>query len=233
MSGAGRRAIDPLAKIADAGRWVTPRDRVVLVLLTEHRVATAAQIARVEFPCPNRARVRLEQLAERHYLARWRPYVRPGSAPFQYTVGPLGAALTAAAKQEPIPKPSEVTREAWRLEHSPNLAHRLAVVEFFTRLHGHARTLPGAALAEWWSEVRPLDRTHPPGSTRDPVPLRTRPRHRTPRHPADQARQVPQPGQPAARLRRTVVRSLEAERFDGAQPGGAAGGIAAGEQADR
>ncbi|MBB6379687.1 hypothetical protein BKA01_006962 [Pseudonocardia eucalypti] len=131
---------------------MTDRDRRVLALLIEHRVATADQIARVEFPCPNRARVRLEQLATRHFLARWRPYVRPGSAPYHYTVGPVGAALDAAANERPAPKPSEVARDAWRLEHSPNLAHRLGVVEFFTRLHGHARTFPGAALVEWWSE---------------------------------------------------------------------------------
>jgi hypothetical protein len=132
---------------------LTDRDRRILALLVEHRVATADQIARVEFPCATRARGRLCRLAERGILARFRPYQRPGSRPWHYTVGPLGAAITAAATGTRTPRASLITEATRRIEHSPNLTHQLGVVEFFTLLYAAARNLPGAALAEWWSET--------------------------------------------------------------------------------
>lgn len=131
---------------------LTPRDRRVLALLVEHRVAIAEQIARVEFPNAHRARSRLPKLAEAGYLARWRPYQRPGSAPMIYTVGQRGAVEIAAATDAPMPRSSDTAEKVLRLQHSPKLGHLLGVVEFFTLLHAAAGALPGAALAEWWSE---------------------------------------------------------------------------------
>jgi hypothetical protein len=69
-----------------------------------------------------------------------------------YTVGQRGAAILAAATEAPAPRPSDTAEKILRLQHSPKLAHMLGVVEFFTLLHAAARSLPGAALAEWWSE---------------------------------------------------------------------------------
>jgi protein involved in plasmid replication-relaxation len=124
----------------------------VLDLLAEHRAATAEQVARIWFPSEKRAADRLRQLFEADYLARWRPYLRPGSAPLIYTIGPRGAALLAAAADAPAPRPSDTTEKVFRLQHSPSLGHTLGVVELFTLLHAAARALPGAALTEWWSE---------------------------------------------------------------------------------
>jgi protein involved in plasmid replication-relaxation len=133
----------------------TPRDQRVLDLLVEHRVATTDQIARWAFPNRQRAQDRLKQLAERDgELARWRPYRRPGSAPYHYTVGLHGAIRTADRRNETTPRPSDVQEAIRRLRHSPNLAHLVGITEFFTRLHAVARATGGAALITWWAEDR-------------------------------------------------------------------------------
>lgn len=126
----------------------------MLDLLVEHRVATAEQIARwAGFPNGQRARDRLKKLTERDgMLARFRPYRRPGSAPYHYTVGLRGAIRTADRHQEPAPRPSEIDEAVRRLYNSPNLAHLVGIVEFFTRLHAISRDLRGVELTRWWPE---------------------------------------------------------------------------------
>jgi hypothetical protein len=138
----------------DKGNGLNARDQGVLDLLTEHRVATAEHIARVEFTNAKRAGECLLRLTKRDILARWRPYLRPGSAPYYYTVGPLGATINAVAAGAPAPRSGDIKERLFRLRHSPRLGHILGVVEFFTLLHASARALPYAELAEWWSERR-------------------------------------------------------------------------------
>lgn len=139
--------------VHEGGR-LTQRDHQVIALLADHQVATAEQLARVAFPNPVRARCRLVLLAQRGVLARFRPYQRPGSMPFHYALGALGAMLHAAATGAQIPTPANTERNLVRLSQSRTLDHARGVVEFFTLLHATARRTSGATLDLWWNEVK-------------------------------------------------------------------------------
>lgn len=141
--------------VADAlaeQRQLTLRDRRVLALLAEHRVLTADQLTRLVFDNPTSARHRLTRLTDRGVLARFRHYQRPGSQAWRYVLGTLGAMLHAATTGATLPAPSRVAERALSLSASPRLGHLLAVNEFFVSLAHHARTHPGATLAQWWPE---------------------------------------------------------------------------------
>ncbi|GAA5176678.1 hypothetical protein GCM10023321_85660 [Pseudonocardia eucalypti] len=138
--------------VREGGR-LTQRDRQVIALLADHQVATAEQLARVAFPNPVRARCRLVLLAQRGVLARFRPYQRPGSMPYHYALGTLGAMLHAAAAGASIPTPATTERNLVRLSQSRTLDHTRGVVEFFTLLHATARRTPGATLDLWCNET--------------------------------------------------------------------------------
>jgi hypothetical protein len=142
-------------KLADAiaeSRRLTERDYQVLTLLRSHRAMTAAQLARMVFPSPGRARGRLFELTAAGVLARFRRYRRPGSAPWIYTLGLLGAAVLAAQRGDPLPKPADIVARVLRLYHAPGLDHTLGVNDFFSRLAAAGRVTPGCALSEWWPE---------------------------------------------------------------------------------
>jgi hypothetical protein len=132
------------------------RDHQVIALLGEHQAASAQQLARVFFPTLDRARHRLVLLVRRDVLTRFRSgaHPGPGSLPWVYALSPLGAYVHAIDTGAPFPKPAEVRRRANRLRRSRTLDHLMGVVEFFTRLAGGARDLPGAALDEWWPQAR-------------------------------------------------------------------------------
>jgi len=142
------------AKLADAiaeGSRLTDRDHQVIGLLAEHEVMTADQLARVAFPNGTRARHRLHLLAQRGVLARFRHNHRPGSAPWLYTLGLLGAAVDAVRVGADLPRPAEITNRVLRLHYSLSLSHLLGVNDFFTRLIGWARAQRGE-LSLWWPE---------------------------------------------------------------------------------
>lgn len=92
-----------LSEAIAAGRSLTDRDHQVITLLGEHQALTAEQIARVAFPNDHRARHRLVELTRRGVLARFRHCHRPGSLPWRYTLGLLGAAIRAAETGAPLP----------------------------------------------------------------------------------------------------------------------------------
>ncbi|GAA5168954.1 hypothetical protein GCM10023321_63770 [Pseudonocardia eucalypti] len=141
--------------ITEAGR-LTDRDHAVINLLADHRVMTTDQLARVEFSNVSMrfARRRLQQLAERDVLARFRTFHRPGSLPWRYCLGPVGALLHAARTDTTFPRANDIAARVTRLQSSSKLDHRLGVAEFYSRLHAGARRTPGAALTAWWSETR-------------------------------------------------------------------------------
>lgn len=141
----------PATAIAEGDR-LTARDHQVISLLAEHKVMTADQLARVAFPSDTRARQRLLQLTRRAVLARFRHHRRPGSLPWNYTLGLLGATVHAAATGAPLPRPAEITNRVLRLHYSPSLAHLLGANDFFTRLIGDARTTGRGELTVWWPE---------------------------------------------------------------------------------
>jgi hypothetical protein len=148
-------------------RSLTDRDRYLLDVLAEHQVLTADQIARLKFTDANTARKRLVLLTRRGVLDRFRDGVRPGSQAWRYALGPLGAAIVAAAQARPAPRPAANTERVLRLARSPRLAHLLGVNEFFVALAHHARQDRSYALRWWWNEHRATAAcaglTHPDG----------------------------------------------------------------------
>jgi hypothetical protein len=149
--GGGRSAAERLAALA--GR-LTDRDRTLCRLLHQHRVLTTPQLVDLAFPSRNAAEHRLAILHQLGVLDRFRPHHTPGSAPYHYVLGPLGAALLAAqADQEPaqLGYRRDLTLA---LAHSQRLSHLLGVNSFFTALARAARQHPDAALEGWWSEQR-------------------------------------------------------------------------------
>ena len=151
-SGGGRRnAAERLAALT--GR-LTDRDRTLCQLLHQHRVLTTPQLIDLAFPSRNAAEHRLAILHQLGVLDRFRPHHTPGSAPYHYVLGPLGAALLAAqTDQEPAQLGYRRDR-ALALAHSQRLAHLLGVNGFFCALARAARHDPAAALEVWWSEQR-------------------------------------------------------------------------------
>ncbi|MDG4764491.1 replication-relaxation family protein [Solwaraspora sp. WMMD406] len=138
---------------AELGR-LTPRDRLLLDLLDQHRTFTTDQLVDLAFGSVGRARNRLNTLHDRDILDRFRHYQRPGSQAWRWTLGPVGAALIAAGRGETLPRPAAVRDATGRLAMSPTLAHLIAVNGFFVALTAHARVHPGTGLARWWNEAR-------------------------------------------------------------------------------
>jgi hypothetical protein len=85
---------------------------------------------------------------------RFRPHHTPGSAPYHYVLGLLGAALLAAQRDQEPAKLGYRRDRTLALAHSQRLQHLLGVNGFFTALAATARRHPDAALEVWWSEQR-------------------------------------------------------------------------------
>jgi hypothetical protein len=147
----GRSTADRLAALA--GR-LTDRDRRLCQLLHEHRVLTTGQLTQLAFPSANAAEHRLTILHRLRLVDRFRPHHTPGSAPYHYVLGPLGAALLAAqADQDPATFGYRRDRTL-ALAHSQRLAHLVGVNGFFCALAQDARHHQDAELERWWSEQR-------------------------------------------------------------------------------
>jgi hypothetical protein len=147
----GRSAADRLAALA--GR-LTHRDRRLCQLLHEHRVLTTPQLTELAFPSGNAAEHRLAILHQLGLVDRFRPRHTPGSAPYHYVLGPLGAALLAAqADQDPAWLGYRRDR-VLALAHSQRLQHLVGVNGFFCALTRAARGHADAELEVWWSEQR-------------------------------------------------------------------------------
>ncbi|WP_186382951.1 replication-relaxation family protein [Amycolatopsis rhizosphaerae] len=140
------------ADLLTRSRGLTARDAEVLSYLARHRVLTALQLARLVFGSYSHARSRLAVLHERGVLARFRRDIWPGSQPWRYTLGPIGAIVHAAATGAALPRPATVTETVLRLAHSAHTEHRLGVNDFFATLAGHSQHHDGRALGEWWPE---------------------------------------------------------------------------------
>jgi hypothetical protein len=138
---------------AVAGR-VTGRDRRLFALLAEHRVLTTPQLTQLAFPSPDAAAKRLAILHQLGLLDRFRPHHTPGSAPYHYVLGPLGAALLAAHHDRDPARLGYRRDRALALAHSQRLAHLVGVNGVFCALHQAARVDPDAELEVWWSEQR-------------------------------------------------------------------------------
>jgi hypothetical protein len=147
----GRSTADRLAALT--GR-LTDRDRRLCQLLWEHRVLTTGQLTQLAFPSADAAEHRLIILHRLGLVDRFRPHHHPGSAPYHYVLGPLGAALLAAqADQDPTASGYRRDR-ILGLAHSQRLAHLVGVNGLFCALAQHARHHPEVELERWWSEQR-------------------------------------------------------------------------------
>lgn len=137
--GRSRRAV---AGEPDGALWaqLTPRDRVVLDLVAEHRVLTTDQLRALLFPSVSRAQHRLLALAEAGVLWRTQPYrAEGGSKPFHYLLGYRGAELLAAQRGATPPRPATHADRLRRVLESPKLSHLLGVNQFFAELGEYSR----------------------------------------------------------------------------------------------
>lgn len=153
---AGRRPaanpsrVDPLLAL----RQLTGRDRLVVDLLAEHRVLTTEQVTAVGFGSATTARHRLAVLHRLGVLDRFRLAVPGGgSQSWRYTLGPVGAAIVAAARGVAPPRPGAHRARVLRLATSPTLDHLLGVNGVFCALLAEARGRPGVVLVAWESEA--------------------------------------------------------------------------------
>ncbi|MFI6172980.1 replication-relaxation family protein [Nocardia sp. NPDC051052] len=141
-----------IAEAVAAQRQLTSRDIELLDLLTTHRVLTSVQIARLLFASDNVARKRLAKLTERAIVSRFRICPGPGSVPWRYTLGPLGAMITAANVGHGLPSPRTTAERMLRLSRSKHLEHLLGINEFFSQLAARARDNPDCQLRVWLDE---------------------------------------------------------------------------------
>ncbi|MFI7003635.1 replication-relaxation family protein [Nocardia sp. NPDC050175] len=141
-----------IAEAVAAQRRLTSRDIELLKLLTTHRVLTSLQIARLLFASDNVARKRLAKLTDRAIVSRFRICPGPGSVPWRYTLGPLGAMITAATAGHDLPSPRRTAERVLRLSRSIHLDHQLGINEFFSLLAAHARDNPDCQLQAWLDE---------------------------------------------------------------------------------
>jgi hypothetical protein len=145
----------------------TPRDRYLLHLLADHHVLTTAQISQAWGAPLRRTQHRLGRLLDTGVLDRFRPYrdYGRGSAPFHWTLGPIGA-LEAAAARDTTPSGLGWTpHRTAQLASSSQLAHRIGTNGLFTALIAHTHTHPGTRLDVW----------QPPGVFASGQPIDVRP----------------------------------------------------------
>jgi hypothetical protein len=147
----GSSTADRLAALA--GR-LTDRDRRLCQLLWEHRVLTTLQLTQLAFPSADAAEHRLVILHRLGLVDRFRPHHTPGSAPYHYVLGSLGAAVLAAQTDQDPAALGYRRDRTLALAHSQRLAHLVGVNGFFSALASTARHHPDAELERWWSEQR-------------------------------------------------------------------------------
>jgi hypothetical protein len=150
---AGRvSSADPVLRVQ---HQLTVRDLLLLDWLADHQVLTTPQIDNALFGSPRATQRRLLDLHHLGLTDRFRP-LRPGggSYPWHHVLGHTGAALIAAARDQPPPRPIDTTHRIRRTSTSRTLTHTLGINQFFTDLAAHTRTHPDTHLDRWWSERR-------------------------------------------------------------------------------
>ena len=150
----------PSRRSADELRWslarhLTDRDRALVRLVARHRVLTTPQLARLFFDSHKRASARLNDLLGLRVLDRFRPHRDAwGAHPWHWVLGPLGAGVLAAERDD---DPDKASRR-WRGERvlafatGQRLAHLVGTNEVFVSLAEHDRRNEGARLVEWLTE---------------------------------------------------------------------------------
>jgi hypothetical protein len=138
---------------------LTPRDLTLLDWLCDYKLLTTPQIATALFASQDFAQRRLRRLVALGVLDRFRPpRADGGSFPYHYLLGQLGHEVIAGQRQHKLPRRDQARTLRAHLTSRANLAHRLAVNQFFTDLAGHTRRHPNTALE--WPSPEPY---HTPG----------------------------------------------------------------------
>jgi hypothetical protein len=132
---------------------LTSRDLTITDWLDQHGVLTTSQITTAFFTNITTASHRLAKLRALGVIDRFHhPHPGGGFGPWHWVLGPLGAALAAAARDTTPPTPRQLAQRHARLANSSQLRHRLGANQFFIDLHAHARQHPATRLVRWWSE---------------------------------------------------------------------------------
>lgn len=132
----------------------TPRDRWLAGMLHEHRALTSAQIQRLAFSSLRSANRRLAALTGLGVCDRIRPNPAVyGPAPYVYTLGPAGALLIAAQRDQGIKELRYDRAVLLRQAARPDLAHTLGCNSLMIALATAYRADPAVRLAAWWGPV--------------------------------------------------------------------------------
>lgn len=133
---------------------ITTRDREICRMLYEQRVLTTEQIADLYFDSLRRTRRRLQILAQRNIIERFRPHRPSGSYPWHWILGELGAKIVAAERGVDLRQLGYRKDRAMAYAFSPRLAHLLAVNGFMCRLSRACRDRTDLHLTDWVPEHR-------------------------------------------------------------------------------
>jgi predicted transcriptional regulator len=144
-----RRRLDT-SHLLRLSRHLTDRDHRILSLLHTHRVLTTHQITQVAFTSHSRTIQRMRTLTGLGLVARFRPRLDRGSAPWHYVIDTMGAHVVAADHGEDTDRVRVRRDQQLSLARSTHLAHRVGVNGFFTALIAATRASSGQArLSEW------------------------------------------------------------------------------------
>lgn len=133
---------------------ITDRDREICRMLHEHRVLTTEHLTDLYFDSLRRARRRLQILAQRKVLDRFRPHRPSGSYPWHWILGEFGAKVVAAELGVDLRQLGYRKDRAMAYAFSPRLAHLLAINGVMCRLHRACRDRDDLHLIDWLPEHR-------------------------------------------------------------------------------
>ena len=132
---------------------LTERDRIILTMLSRHRVFTTDQLAEMYFDHTNTAQHRLTTLYNLRLLDRFQPLDhRYASLPYHYVLDELGAMVAAAQWGEDPEKSRWRADKALAIGKSQRLGHLVGVNGFFSALVAESRRREDCDLSLWWSE---------------------------------------------------------------------------------
>jgi hypothetical protein len=162
-----RRALHRGDPLLDFTLRLQPRDRVLTMLLEEHRALSTAQIAAVLYEAHATAERRLYRLRRAGWLDRFTAVRTGGRRDIHWVLGPLGAHWAAGEQHRPPPS-ARAGRDARRaIAASTHLDHHDGAHQVFIDLLVHARHDEHCRLARWWSPARTAaatgQRIHPDG----------------------------------------------------------------------
>lgn len=123
-------------------------------MLFQHRVLTTNQLCDLAFDNLTTTRHRLSRLHHLRLVGRFRPNRTAGSAPLHYVLDDMGANVVASTRGVPLDQLGWRRDRSVAIATSQRLNHLVGLNGVFTSLVRAARTQPGSALLDWWSEQR-------------------------------------------------------------------------------